>query len=925
MRKLLCAMTAVVLISSFLGADPNGRFVVEVGTSTGWLEVARPGFNEFIGLASVDLSDQGAEGADLRIRLRQEGGGAAHLDSVLLGGNAPTLGDREPGEIGKLSRSDWDVVDVAGRAIELAFASGSRRDLQIAGRIEGERISETPFQFPPSNLYTEIGPDSEFYRYRIDSEAQQSMVFRELCITGSGHPWAFTYGWVWNDEENLYVKLDFTPDNTMDGAKDYAAVYVRGADGAAEYRVSSAETEWGCPRFIYTPRVGYQHKVYDFAIPLAELGDAGTLELAFAAYGTAAAPDPAVVYDTDRFRYFAVFGGYDGGGLEVHGQLVRPDGVPQGDLIGIATGGTLERETPALAYDPVNQRYLVVWHHDPSIDSDVYGRLISADGMTFLTDPFVICDAADMQNHPAVAFNENDQQYLVVWSDSRNVDWDIYGRMVTADGTPDPEFCFPISQATDQQYRPDVAWDAGAGEFIVVWEDDRGGALDIYAQIVEADKTLALSPELVVISEVDTQEGPAVAFDGGSGQFLVTWADYRSGSDSAIYGRLIASGGTAVEAGFPLVQSGSMYMYRSDVTYSSATGGYVAVWEDNSGAYYSLYGQEVTADGAAVLGDEFGIVVSTWDADLPAVAANAYSESALLVYRSDEPNPDPWVVDFAVIGEDYAMALLDKESLDFGSLHTGEISTVGTFEVTNPSGEDLVIATVALTGGDADQFTIQTELNGDITVAWAETWTLEVLFAPTSAGAKTATIELASGDPADDPVVLGLTGEGTNTAPGVPALVFPDDALTNVSAAEVVFIWSDVIDDDEDTVSHTFYLSTTDDFEGITPVEVAAGAPPLILLAGASLGLLFAAACAARGRKRIAVLLLVVACVVCLGLGACRAAGPGDPVVNPDPEVGQKSHAVADLLTATTYYWKVVVDDGLGGVAESEVRSFTTQ
>jgi hypothetical protein len=698
------------------------------------------------------------------------------------------------------------------------------------------------------------------------------------------------------------------------------------AGDVREFRVNVADTRWGEPRFTYTPRVRYQHKVYDFVIPLSEFGDARSLDLAFAAYGTAA-PCPSVVYDPDRFRYFAVFGVWDGAGQEIHGQLVRPDGVPVGDPVGVATDPSDWNQWPDVAYDPVSQRYLVVWQPG----GDVYGRLISADGMTFLTDPFAICDAAGTQTQPRVAFDDANRQYLVVWADDRAGPVDIYGRMVAADGTPDAELCFPICENADFQYSPDVASDTAAGEFLVVWEDDRAAGFDlhVYAQIVKADKSLGLASDLVVVSEANSQEA-SVAFDPVSGQYLVTWTDYRLGGETEIRGRLIASGGTPVGVDFPLVQAGSAYMYWPRVAYSPSTGGYICVWEDDSGAYRSLYGQEIAADGSVVLGDEFDIVVEAWHCDYPVVAANTYTESALMVYRSDAANPDPWFMDYALVGEDYPLALYDKTSHDFGSLHTGETSAVAGFEFTNPSGADLVIATVTLTGDDADQFVIQTDVSSTVAVEWASTWTFEVLFAPTTAGAKTASVELASDDPSDDPVVLDLTGEGTNTAPEIPALAFPQDGLTNVSATEVTFIWGDVTDADGDTPNHFLYLATTDDFEDATPIEVAAAAPSALLLAGASLALLLAAMGRVRSpRKRAAVLLLVVACAVFFGLAACRSTGPDgggtDPVENPEPEEGQRSYTVSDLLAATTYYWKVIVDDGYGGVAESEVRSFTTQ
>ena len=69
--------------------------------------------------------------------------------------------------------------------------------------------------------------------------------------------------------------MDFTPDNTMDGVKDYAKVYAKTAEGLKEFKVSVPETGWGSPGFAYTNKASYQHKVYEFKIPFSQLGITG--------------------------------------------------------------------------------------------------------------------------------------------------------------------------------------------------------------------------------------------------------------------------------------------------------------------------------------------------------------------------------------------------------------------------------------------------------------------------------------------------------------------------------------------------------------------------------------------------------------------------------------------------------------------------
>ena len=89
--------------------------------------------------------------------------------------------------------------------------------------------------------------------------------------------------------------MDFTPDNTMDGDKDYAHVHVKTSHGLKSYKVSEAEKTWGSPDFVYTAGAKYQHKIYEFSIPLSELGlskaqERDEIQLAFSGARNPASP-----------------------------------------------------------------------------------------------------------------------------------------------------------------------------------------------------------------------------------------------------------------------------------------------------------------------------------------------------------------------------------------------------------------------------------------------------------------------------------------------------------------------------------------------------------------------------------------------------------------------------------------------------------
>ena len=238
----------------------NGIYSVSALAADEWVWVGDLAYGSHFETKSLDLRPYAMAGRELNVRIRQEGGGAAHIDSVLYDG-APPVGavDRET-ELHKLVKSDSDVLDSFGRTLELTFPAREGWELRLAARVEGARVSDTPFQFPLSNLHRAMDRDADFLEYELGSGSQEPL-FREYCVTGTGHPFGFTYGWVRNDAENLYVRIDFTPDNTMDGGKDYAAVYVRTGKEVKEFRVSTLQTTWGTPLFTYTETVPYEHKV----------------------------------------------------------------------------------------------------------------------------------------------------------------------------------------------------------------------------------------------------------------------------------------------------------------------------------------------------------------------------------------------------------------------------------------------------------------------------------------------------------------------------------------------------------------------------------------------------------------------------------------------------------------------------------------
>jgi RHS repeat-associated protein len=261
------------------------------------------------GRFAIDGAAWPATGDEVTVRVYKVRGHAAHLDAVTLGdarllrASVPGLAAQQAAAFTrKLAARDFDVTELPRAPLTLVFQRPSRlASLNVTARIEAERICETPFHFPLENGVRPLAPDSTFFSYRLGSargrlvldgsldEVSDAQPFmRELAKAGTGHPSDDVLAWVRDDGERLYVAIDFTGDNTQDGGKDYAAVYVNTPGGVREYKVTAEDSRHGLAGFGYSKAVGYAHKLYEFSIALAELGAAplASLQLAFATYGT---------------------------------------------------------------------------------------------------------------------------------------------------------------------------------------------------------------------------------------------------------------------------------------------------------------------------------------------------------------------------------------------------------------------------------------------------------------------------------------------------------------------------------------------------------------------------------------------------------------------------------------------------------------
>jgi hypothetical protein len=142
---------------------------------------------------------------------------------------------------------------------------------------------------------------------------------------------------------------------------------------------------------------------------------------------------------------------------------------------------------PAVAFSQASGGYLVVWEDhrgDGGNDSDIYGRLVDENNVA-MSFPFAISlEGGRHRLAPDVACNSTAGEFLVVWEYAfSDTDHDIYARRVGSDGTMiGPEF--PIADSPNFESNPSVAYDDMDNQYVIVWEQSGGevSSYDIYGQ-----------------------------------------------------------------------------------------------------------------------------------------------------------------------------------------------------------------------------------------------------------------------------------------------------------------------------------------------------------------------------------------------------------------------------------------------------------
>jgi len=423
-----------------------------------------------------------------------------------------------------------------------------------------------------------------------------------------------------------------------------------------------------------------------------------------------AAYPPDVAYNSTDNEYLVVWYGDDNENgmvddeFEIFGQLVdAATGQEIGGDVRLSNMGPdgdthYYASQPAVAYNSVNNEYMVVWSgsdHTGALvaeEYEIYGqRVDAATGQRMGDDVRLSNMGSDGNpdydaNFAAIAYNSTENEYLVVWSGDDDTgalvegENEIFGQRVDAatgqeigddvrlsDMGPDGSISY-------YAFYPEIAYNSTDNQYLVVWAgcDDTGelvaNEFEVFGQRVDGASGAEMGNDRRFSDmgpDGDTNYVvyyPVIAYNSTDNEYLVVWSgednadDLVDGEIEIFAQRVTAATGDEVGTNdFRISDMGpngdtSYGVFGSqDVAYNSTDNEYLVVWygDDNTAPLVDneleIFAQRLKGvDGTEVGENDIRLSRMGPDGDadyharVPAVAYNSTSGEYLVVWYGDD-------------------------------------------------------------------------------------------------------------------------------------------------------------------------------------------------------------------------------------------------------------------------------------------------
>ncbi|MBE0646053.1 MAG: choice-of-anchor D domain-containing protein [Bacteroidetes bacterium] len=288
-----------------------------------------------------------------------------------------------------------------------------------------------------------------------------------------------------------------------------------------------------------------------------------------------------------------------------------------------------------------------------------------------------VCRAGNNQKAPQLA-SDGKGGVIVCWADEREAQhfYKIYVQRIDKDGFARWTVNgIAISPAFNAQMKPEIVAD-GAGGAIVVWTDARNVDTDIYAQRVDSlGNVLWAADGVSVASGSSDQADPKLVSDGNHGA-IVTWSAHNgTNQDGHIFAQRIDGNGVR-QWGQELQLSTSDQFETSPRIASDGSGGAYIAWVFYNNQDYDVVAQRVYSSGVPQW-QNGGVTISSSSGaqDTPSLVADGTGKAFLAYY--DWSSGSRPTLQIAVLNSDGTTAASMRATSTSGGQANPQLSNIG--------------------------------------------------------------------------------------------------------------------------------------------------------------------------------------------------------------------------------------------------------
>jgi hypothetical protein len=298
-----------------------------------------------------------------------------------------------------------------------------------------------------------------------------------------------------------------------------------------------------------------------------------------------------------------------------------------------------QRSYTAVAYNDKQDEYLVVWSNEwLGGHKDVSARRVESDGT--LLSQFTVASGAGDKYDPAVVYNSMAEEYLVVWlytpTGGGNTN-EVWGRLVSGDGlTLEPEF--QIASWPNRLFAdPSVAWNSNLDEYLVVWgaqDASAGWNLDVSSMLLAANGDILTGRNLTTSNQ---PFDPDVVYNPVTNEYFVVYTTFTFTTQQDIKGLRVKADNSVINP------PGEISIVDNNVGESEpsvATNGktnYAVVWQSRIGSDYDIYGQRLDFNGNKPWNWDSYALTSGIDESHPDIAYDGEDTYLITWQRFDSP------------------------------------------------------------------------------------------------------------------------------------------------------------------------------------------------------------------------------------------------------------------------------------------------